>query len=137
MNFEIRNTSRDVVEYDIAWKSGSTGAVPDMGDADMYRARGVESISHDSTGTFTVVFKRGAEDISSFGGFVEQASFALTGACECVFVSQDVASANKSVTFKIVSKTKGSGDSAPTVVDPVSGDIVHVTIGLKHSRGMA
>lgn len=135
-NFEVRNTSRDVVEYDIAWKSGSTGAVPAIGNADMHRARGIESITRDSAGTFTVVFTRSAEDVSKFSGFVEQASFALTGACRCVFVSQDLTGA-KSVTFKTISETKGSGDSVPTVVDPAAGDIVHVTIGLKHSRGVA
>lgn len=127
-----RSNVRHSAWVELAFVSGSTGAVPAMSSASMRRSRGIVSVTRNSTGNYTVALERGANDIVQISGHVVQtaSSPSLTGAVNCHMWKNNVSAATPSYTFQVT--------TAPGVAaDPASGDVVVFNVRLKYSNGYA
>lgn len=112
-------------EYFINWKSGATGAVPTT----LTRDRGIVSVTHNGVGKFTIVVKRNGADVTNFVAWVEQATPALTGACDGVMWSQNVNTAGGGIVVQFI-------NAAGAATDPTTNDVVKVKFAIKHSAGL-
>jgi len=126
----IRTQERHTAWINLSFVSGSTGAVPSMSSASMRRSRGIVSVTRNSTGNYTVVLERGANDIVQASGFVKQATPALTGAYHADYWSDAVTDATPSFTFQLT-------DKDGTAVDATTGDVVNFGVRVKYSNGYA
>lgn len=111
-----------------SWVSGASGAVP----ASFRRSRGIRSVTRNSTGNYTVVFERGANDWCDMHVTNAQATPAVAGAVDFMpWGVGDIGGTAKSVTFQMKKGTDGS------VADPADGDVIRFSIVPKYSNGYA
>lgn len=107
----------------VQWTSGSTGAVPAL-SAFKFKT-GVKSVTRNGAGDYTIVLNSPCKNATAFSGSVNQASFALSGACQVVLKADTSTNlTTPAIRFQVC--------TAPGVaVDPASGDVVRLELGLQ------
>lgn len=122
---DFSSMQQGTVLIPVQWTSGATGAVPAL-SAFTYSA-GVKSVTRNSAGDFTIVFKGGAA--AGFIGMDEnivQASYSNTGACYAII---KVNSLKTKGTFSVEIMTVNAAGAA---TDPTTGDVIALLFTLQY-----
>lgn len=113
---ERRSFEPTVNDMFLTWVSGSSGAV-----ASYTRKQGITSVVHGATGVYVVTFDAEWYKLLDWSGWVQQASYSKTGACDIRMTANAIATAGThTVTFLVVD---GDGDA----VESTTGDILTIS----------
>jgi hypothetical protein len=100
--------------YYVKWTSGSSGAVPSF---PLSASQGVTSVTHGSTGVYTIVLQNAYYQSLAFIRDAQQASYSSSGACAIVKTSDTPATGTIAI---LVTNAAGSA------VDPTTNDVIEL-----------